>query len=263
MFKEIGNITLHRTTNNADTNIYVGELDNKKVIMKYKVLPPNNIKLSDSINSELILKNNRFWQYNVSQLLKTDITLIYPTNSDDDKLINKDRILYDETYEEYITRVYPLIKNQDITWMKNIIENRNITNVQIIYRTIDFVLVPDIKWTIYTNVEDLHCLAILTNYNIKSLRDLNSTHLDLLRCIDNKCKIVLSLKYRIPKNIIRSYIHYHPSFWQLHVHFNLVNNKTCGSLSDYTYKIHDIINNIQLDPNYYQHVSLQVVKYKN
>ena len=36
---------------------------------------------------------------------------------------------------------------------------------------------------------------------------------------------IIKEKYGFTHNDIRAYIHYHPSFWHLHIHFNLVKNQ--------------------------------------
>jgi Uncharacterized conserved protein len=50
---------------------------------------------------------------------------------------------------------------------------------------IGFTLLPDLKWD-RKQVEDLYLLAIVRKSGIKSLRDLNSCHLPLLKNIRDK-----------------------------------------------------------------------------
>lgn len=49
---------------------------------------------------------------------------------------------------------------------------------------IGFLLLPDLKWS--GKINELYLLAIIKKRNIKSLRDLTSDHLPLLKNILNK-----------------------------------------------------------------------------
>lgn len=55
---------------------------------------------------------------------------------------------------------------------------------------IGFVLHPDLKWD-ESEKESLYLIAICHKMSIKSLRDLNDTHLPLLKNI--KCKSLVSI----------------------------------------------------------------------
>lgn len=50
---------------------------------------------------------------------------------------------------------------------------------------IGFILLPDLKWDT-KQIEDLYLIAIVHQTGIKSLRDLNSCHLPLLKNIKEK-----------------------------------------------------------------------------
>ena len=87
--------------------------------------------------------------------------------------------------------------------------------------------------------------------NITCLRELNISHIELLKKIN-----IITLKYvseyeNINENEIRLYVHYYPSIWRFHVHINLIKDKFESSSIDYGYKLHDIIQNIMISPNYY------------
>ena len=55
-----------------------------------------------------------------------------------------------------------------------------------------FVLVPDLKWDGLTK-ETLYLLAIVRQKGIKSLRDLNGSHLHLLKRIRDEGKVCLHI----------------------------------------------------------------------
>ena len=62
----------------------------------------------------------------------------------------------------------------------------------------------------------------------------------------------ISDKYSVPLNQIRAYIHYHPSYYHLHVHFTLVSYQAPGSLVGQSHLLEDVIENIRkIDSHYY------------
>jgi m7GpppX diphosphatase len=89
-----------------------------------------------------------------------------------------------------------------------------------------------------------------------SCSDLTSNHLPLLINIRDKTLHALNLKYGICSSRIKSYFHYQPSFYHLHVHFVSIefdapaSNVGCAVLLD------DVINNLQLMSDYYQRATL-------
>ncbi|RLN88984.1 hypothetical protein BBJ28_00023024, partial [Nothophytophthora sp. Chile5] len=85
-----------------------------------------------------------------------------------------------------------------------------------------FVLLPDFKWSDPSNVESLYCLAIVHDRSLRSLRDLNGSHLKLLRNIRNASLEVLSEKFGVRASSVRMYVHYQPTYYHLHVHFSHV-----------------------------------------
>lgn len=75
-----------------------------------------------------------------------------------------------------------------IQWVYNILERKSEAE-RIVCEDTDpingFTLVPDLKWD-GTTLETLYLLAIARVHDIKSIRDLNETHLPLLKNIQEK-----------------------------------------------------------------------------
>ena len=64
-------------------------------------------------------------------------------------------------------------------------------------------------------------------------------------------------KYKVAANQIRAYIHYHPTYYHLHVHFTLVGYQAPGSMIGQSHLLEDVIENIKrVDPNYYANRTL-------
>ena len=86
------------------------------------------------------------------------------------------------------------------------------------------------------NMEDLRCLAIVTDKNIKSIRDLTTKHILMLENIYNIGLNTIKKEFDIDDKYIRVYLHYHPHYWWLHVHFTHVNVRQ-GALTERAYKL--------------------------
>lgn len=73
-------------------------------------------------------------------------------------------------------------------WVTNILEHKSETD-RVVFEDsspeIGFILLPDLKWD-GKQIEDLYLVAIVHQRGIKSLRDLNTCHLALLKNIKGK-----------------------------------------------------------------------------
>lgn len=73
-------------------------------------------------------------------------------------------------------------------WVFNILEKKK-ESERIVFEDAHsetgFILLPDMKWN-SEQIEDLYLVAIVHKHGIKSLRDLNESHLPLLKNIYHK-----------------------------------------------------------------------------
>ena len=106
--------------------------------------------------------------------------------------------------------------------------------------------------------EQAHWLAIATEPGLQSLRDLRGRHLPMLRRMLRMCRARLREETGVPEEEVMAYLHYPPSVYQLHVHF-------AYPYAQYNhrdvFRIHSlasVINNLEIDPNYYAKACLQV-----
>ncbi|XP_055853182.1 m7GpppX diphosphatase [Episyrphus balteatus] len=194
-------------------------------------------------------------------------TVVYPAT---DKHIEKYSIhvkyLINETPALYenITLTYLKSSQFSLDWVYNILDHKQETE-RIVFEDPDpetgFVLLPDLKWD-GRSIESLYLLAIVHKHDIKSLRDLNSTHLPLLKNIRDSGTRAIEDKYGIPASQMRMYFHYQPSFYHLHVHFNPVGNDAPGIWCEKSHILETVINNLELVGDYYQRVTIPFVAYE-
>jgi len=255
--KNIKNIKLISDTSDLDYVLFLGDYENDKVILQVKKRK-QTFQLSDLTDIKLTMNNDRFYKFFATQSVNTvyDVLAVYPAQEEDYKkyLSKKKRIL--ETPNIYYKTTYPRIVHQDLTWIDNIMNGKKESD-NIIYNDEDFILMPDLKWST-GDLCDMYYLAIFKDKELRSIRSLNQSHLSLL----NKVKEISTNKIKELHNInddqLRLYFHYHPTFWQLHLHINLITKSWHGALSDCAHLLPTVINNIELVNDYYQRANIEI-----
>lgn len=117
-----------------------------------------------------------------------------------------------------------LIKKKKISfqWVDNILEHKAEQD-KIIYEDKDketgFIMLPDLKWD--GSPESLNVL-VLSLKRIKSIRELNASHLPLLKNIRDTGIDIIRKNYNVPADRLRLYLHYRPSYYHLHVHITYI-----------------------------------------
>ena len=76
-----------------------------------------------------------------------------------------------------------------------------------------YLMLPDMKWDLNT-LSSLYLVAIAFNRNIHSLRDLNKTHLGMLKSIRREAARVVKERWGLDQGSLRMFIHYQPSYCQ-------------------------------------------------
>ena len=161
-----------------------------------------------------------------------------------------------ESPELYEAVSLPHIKTeylQRLQWVYKILDHRK-EKQRIIFEdpnpVTGFILVPDPKWS-GRFTSDLHCLAIVHQRGLKSLRDLRADHLPLLTNIREKAVSAVASQYGLQASQVRCYLHYQPSHYHLHVH--ITNLAHCPAHSaDRIHLLDTVIFNIIINNNYYQ-----------
>eukprot|EP00057_Strongylocentrotus_purpuratus_P002541 XP_003724720.1 PREDICTED: m7GpppX diphosphatase isoform X1 [Strongylocentrotus purpuratus] len=195
-------------------------------------------------------------------------TLIYPaTEKHIQKYSAQDVHLINESYQDYKNITLPYIEEKqfNIQWVYNILEKKA-ESERIVSEDPDpetgFVMLPDMKWD-EKQTSNLYLIVIIHQRGIKSLRDLSTSHLPLLRNIQEKCSKCIQEKYSIPADELRAYLHYQPSYYHLHVHFTHLKFNAPGTNVDRAHLLSSVIENIELMPDYYQRKPLAYVLREN
>lgn len=223
--------------------------------------------LSASTGIENEMQNDIYGQYRLKpapqhNLVKANI--IHPaTQKHLDKYITSPAHIVRESPELYHGLTLPYIQSEQFSldWVYGILEHKKEVE-RIIYENPDpntgFIIAPDFKWT-GKQVEDLYCLAIVHKRGIKSLRDLNQSHLPLLYNLLNEGRRAIRDKYGLAESKIRAYFHYQPSYYHLHVHFNNVEYTPPGVNCEKSHMLETVISNVERHGNYYREATLDFV----
>ncbi|GAB0096431.1 m7GpppX diphosphatase [Sergentomyia squamirostris] len=195
-------------------------------------------------------------------------TVIYPaTQKHIDKYSKQEVHIVQETPDLYVgTTLRHIEKEQfSLEWLYNILDHKK-ESERIVFedtcKETGFILLPDLKWDGQT-AETLYCLALVQKRGIKSLRDLNESHLPLLRNILNKGIQAIEDKYAVGRSQLRIYLHYQPSFYHLHVHFTYLKHDAPGIFCEKSHLLNAVIDNIELMSDYYQRATLSFVLREN
>jgi m7GpppX diphosphatase len=283
-------IKINRITKDS---IFVGKyLDNVAVVV-VKTVPLNDTEmiadmLNNTENYSKIFDNNRFKKYICDMKNKYEITLLYPAQHDDlIKYVSSKKRIVLETPQMYREQMYPNIIKQDLSWIHNIFDG-TAERDRVLYEDDDFILLPDMKWTKRSaknrdndslkqnevrrqsaqtqsakncdNYDNMYCLAIVKDGSLKSIRDLRKKDIPMLNNIyENSIKTIENI-YGTRKDQIRSYFHYRPSFWHLHIHFNLITDLPEGANIDISHRLQTVITNLELRSTYYEEATLEVIE---
>ncbi|KII96203.1 hypothetical protein PLICRDRAFT_49092 [Plicaturopsis crispa FD-325 SS-3] len=169
--------------------------------------------------------------------------------------------LYEQIVKPYIDS-FPPSRTQ---WVEDILSGKSEAD-KVIYRDASpdygFVILPDAKWDL-TTLSTLYLVAIAHSRSIRSLRDLNKTHLGMLQSIRREAERVVQERWVLPPGSTRLYVHYQPSYYHFHVHIVNANQSALagtGMSVGQAHLLDDIISLLELDaddgPSIFQRMTL-------
>ena len=110
-------------------------------------------------------------------------------------------------------------------------------------------------------VVPFHWLAVVVDTSLRTLRDLRGTHVPMLQSLHTQACQKIFEECGAEAGQILAYVHYPPSVYQLHIHFKHLSGH---NVFHDTFRVHpllSIINNLQIDPEYYTKSHLQLPVY--
>ena len=214
-------------------------------------------------NAEQFFNNDIYYKYKTifPEWNTIHVEIIFPAS---EKLIMKysEQQMYfiEETPEMYEAVTKPYIDSlpvKDIQWLYNILEGTAEPETWILTVTDEensqnsFTLRRDLKYH-EGDLRTLYCNSYPFRRDIKSLRDLNESHLELLESMNENWINAICEMYNISsRSQIVSFVHYLPTYYHLHVHFchqKYLFDKSANIGKCILMK--DIIDNIKMDGSY-------------
>lgn len=245
------------------------------IILEKKVFPKEELVLgegffNDNTTATELYKNDIYSGYDFFPQIEHNslkATLIYPaTDKHIEKFSSTESYMIEETPELYENVSLPkILKDSEqfsLQWVDNILDGSAEAD-RVIFNDPNeetgFVLCKDMKWD--DDLSTLYLLAI-TRKRIRSIRDLNESHLPLLRNIKEAGTKAIADTYGVLKPQLRIYFHYQPSFYHLHVHFTTFAVENSGTLTERAHLLTTVIRNIELMSDYYQKAILTFRAFK-
>ena len=108
----------------------------------------------------------------------------------------------------------------------------------------------------------LNWLAILQDRRIRTLRDLRGHHVPMLKALLHLSLQSIESLTGIRQDQVMAYVHYPPSVYQLHVHFSYPYGQYCHRDAYRVHNLATIINNLEIEPEYYKRATLHMAVYK-
>jgi len=176
-------------------------------------------------------------------------------------IVRETPALYERIVRPYID-AFPASRTQ---WIDEIISGRSEAE-KILFRSppaadpFGFLILPDMKWDL-TNVASLYLVALMLLPDIKSLRDLNRSHIPLLRSIRREAANAVESRWGLQATELRLFVHYQPSYYHFHVHIvNASHWGLKGMAVGQAHMLDDIISLLELDeptgPSIFQRMTL-------
>lgn len=154
-----------------------------------------------------------------------------------------------ETYQEYLEYISKRDFRKD-QWVYNILEGKAEQD-RILHKDDLILIIPNYTWN-YEDKTKMHILTFPFDRKLKTIRDLNSSHIPLLEHCKNKTLEIIKNIYDFDKDLIKIFLHYAPSTYHLHIHFVLVTNNDCCSSVEYSHELSTVIFNLSIKSDYYQ-----------
>lgn len=263
--------------------VLLGIIDNESAIVlleksAFSLEPDADVSLEKIIQDLKLIQNNDiyFWSLatlsqNIDHTPAAKVNLIYPATETHIKKYSLQKLhVVRETPEIYKEVVAPFIETQKgdrIQWVHNILFHGK-ESESVLYHDKDpqngFVLLPDMKWD-RISMDALYLMAIVQRTDISSVRDLNSSHIDFLKSLQERVKKLANETYGVAEDELRVFIHYQPSYYHFHIHVVRVTHPGLGDgiNAGRAILLDDVIENIQLVSDYYQQRTLTYVLGEN
>jgi diadenosine tetraphosphate (Ap4A) HIT family hydrolase len=218
----------------------------QKKIIANKVIDWNAVKILGTI-----LKNDLYEKHQVEVLIQGEMIVC----NDISKMKVYSGKIKKETYAEYLDKIASRDPTKD-QWIYNIVYGIS-EQSEIIYQDAKCICIPSYTWSGKTDeITKLHVLSFPKDKDLRCIRSLDSSHIDLLTHIKEKTLEVIKSTYNLDESDLKMFFHYDPSTYHLHIHFINVEHTETNSSVEYSHELDSVIFNLGIDSDYYKKILL-------
>lgn len=217
--------------------------------VNYKFLPSHLSNIDSIIKNKLTLKNDIYEKYEATAQIDGELIIC----NDVSLMRRSEKRIRRESYDDYLRYINNRDPKKD-QWIYNIIDGLSEQD-DILYRDDQCIVIPTYVWD-GKSVDKLHILCLPTDVNLRCIRSLNSSHINLLEHMKSETIKVIKNKYGLDENQLKMFFHYEPSTYHLHIHFVNVANHDARSSVEYSHDLHSVLFNLSICSTYYQQAIL-------
>jgi len=212
--------------------------------------------INDKAINEINL-NKKTFQNDIYEKYDCNINAEVIICNDITKTNSRNSTIKEEKYEEYINFISKYDNNKD-RWIYNIIDGIT-EQEEILHNDNLCIIIPNYTWD-RKSKNELYLLGIVKDKEIRCIRSLDSSHIDILLYIKKVGLYIIESNYNIKEDKIKIFIHYPPSTYQLHIHFATLDNKNVNSSVEYSHDLDNIIFNLSICNDYYKRIRLRYLE---
>ncbi len=219
--------------------------------VNYVFIPSKVVSFDNIKKIKKILSNDIYEKYKACTKVYGELIVC----QDSSKITNRQTTIKKETYEEYLEYLNKRDPKKD-TWIYNIIDGTHEQD-SILYRDDKCVVIPTYTWDAVC-VMKLHVLCIPTDITLRTIRSLEKKHIPLLEHMKEVTLKVIETKFNLNRQNVKTYFHYNPSTYHLHIHFvnTMLQN---GSSVEHTHDLDSVIFNLSICDDYYKKIKLNTL----
>lgn len=180
----------------------------------------------------------------------------FPVNLDLIDWFKAETEIFIESKDDYKKITLPYINSildKNIKWIHDLIYNKSEESI-VLLRTSNHVICKDIVWK-NDDISEFYILVFPLK-PIKNIRELTSDDIPMLEQIKQDV-IDIANRFSIPKEKLYMFFHYHPSYYQLHLHVCITEHPELETKYLRHYYLDDIIEKLKTDSDYWKNATLK------
>jgi m7GpppX diphosphatase len=219
--------------------------------VNYKFIPHKIDNIEKTMKIKKTMENDIYEKYEATAIVDGELIICKEVT----QMKQRVRKLVQEDYETYLQTLENRDPKKD-QWIYNILDGIS-EQESVLYRDDKCVIFINYFWD-GKDIDKLQLLCMPTDINLRSIRSLDASHLPLLEHMKQVTLQVIREKYGLEQEDIKTYFHYEPSTYHLHIHFvNTIANQLHSSV-EYSHELNSVMYNLKLFSDYYKSIKLNI-----